>query len=846
MSSEVQKTILLVEDEALIAMGEALTLEQYGYRAITVSSGEEAVKIVETDPDIDLILMDIDLGSGIDGTEAAEIILKGKDIPVVFLSSHTETEIVKKTEKITSYGYVVKNTSETVLDASIKMAYKLFEAKTQKLEKEKALLDSEALLNTIQQLTKVGGWEFDIEKITMSWTDELYRIHDFQPEEFVSADDAIERSVKCYYPDDRSVVMAAFKKCVANGEPYDLEFPFVSSKGTRKWIRTITRPVMDGDRIAKVVGNFMDITERKMAEESMLKRNNEYRTLFDSVSDAIILHDMEARIIDVNAETCRRYGYTKDQLLKMKIYQIDSKDEAKHIPDRIKALKENGRVSFETVHISSNGNQINTDVNSQLVHLQEKPLILSFCRDFTEDKQAEESLRLSENIVNNLQVGLHIYKLEDIDDDRTLRMISANQAAADFTGITIDDIIGKTLDESFPELRVKGIPQIYADVVRTGKPTVLEDIFYSDDRVIEGAYSVKAFPLPDNHVGVSLENIIERKKAEETLKRALHEKETLLMEIHHRVKNNLQLIIDMLRLQQQHTSETDGRSFDDIINRVRVFGDIHRRLYQQEDISRINFVQHLEKNLRDLIIANNVDKKNIELELNIANPVFTLDEAITCGLLMNELISNSLKHAFTDQGTISITIIHDPEGELEKIAYSDNGIGIVPLVEGFGTKIINALAKQLNMSVDISAKEGIRFDFIRKGFDLNIGNPEGKILYVEDEILIAMEKIDYLKNNGYSVHENVIISGEKAVKYVKESSSKPSLIIMDIRLYGKMNGIEAAEKIRRENPFIPIIFTSGYEDNNTLSKVSAIPNTALLNKTSTPEEMKKAIDSFQK
>jgi CheY-like chemotaxis protein len=129
MGAEKPKTILLVEDEAIIALTEKMTLEKYGYRVITARTGEEAVATVEKTPAIDLILMDINLGTGIDGTEAAAIILRQRDIPVVFLSSHTEPEVVAKTEKITSYGYVVKDSSGTVLDASIKMAFKLFEAK---------------------------------------------------------------------------------------------------------------------------------------------------------------------------------------------------------------------------------------------------------------------------------------------------------------------------------------------------------------------------------------------------------------------------------------------------------------------------------------------------------------------------------------------------------------------------------------------------------------------------------------------------------------------------------------------------------------------------------------------
>lgn len=129
----VPKIILLVEDEMILAMLEKATLTGYGYEIIIAINGEKAIKAVEDNSNIDLILMDIDLGKGMDGTQAAEIILKKHNIPILFLSSHTDKETVDKTEKITSYGYVEKISSGTVLDASIKMAFKLFESE-QKLE----------------------------------------------------------------------------------------------------------------------------------------------------------------------------------------------------------------------------------------------------------------------------------------------------------------------------------------------------------------------------------------------------------------------------------------------------------------------------------------------------------------------------------------------------------------------------------------------------------------------------------------------------------------------------------------------------------------------------------------
>lgn len=131
------KTILLVEDDRSISLIEMKLLQKYGYSVIQAFSGRMAVELMSSDQKIDLILMDIDLGNNMmDGTETAEIILKDHDLPIVFLSSHTEPEIVEKTERITSYGYIVKSSHITVLDASLKMAFKLFDAHKKLQESE--------------------------------------------------------------------------------------------------------------------------------------------------------------------------------------------------------------------------------------------------------------------------------------------------------------------------------------------------------------------------------------------------------------------------------------------------------------------------------------------------------------------------------------------------------------------------------------------------------------------------------------------------------------------------------------------------------------------------------------
>lgn len=132
---------------------------------------------------------------------------------------------------------------------------------------EEKVLQSRRLLDATEKISKSGGWEWDLESQAMMWTDQTYRIHGFTPGEIPSGSQFfIERSLACYDPQDRLVIMEAFNRCVEHGQPYNLEFPFTTVDGRRIWIQTTGQAVMDGKRVIKVLGNIFDITERKEAE----------------------------------------------------------------------------------------------------------------------------------------------------------------------------------------------------------------------------------------------------------------------------------------------------------------------------------------------------------------------------------------------------------------------------------------------------------------------------------------------------------------------------------------------------------------------------------------------------
>jgi CheY-like chemotaxis protein len=133
-----KRTVLLVEDEAIVCISESKKLQDFGYTVVIAHSGKEAVELAQANSDIQLVLMDINLGEGIDGTEAAKQILSHRDIPIVFLTSHSEKEMVDKVKGITRYGYIIKNSGDFVLQSSIDMAFELFSLMQQYKKKTKS------------------------------------------------------------------------------------------------------------------------------------------------------------------------------------------------------------------------------------------------------------------------------------------------------------------------------------------------------------------------------------------------------------------------------------------------------------------------------------------------------------------------------------------------------------------------------------------------------------------------------------------------------------------------------------------------------------------------------------
>jgi PAS domain S-box-containing protein len=221
---------------------------------------------------------------------------------------------------------------------------------------------------------------------------------------------------------------------------------------------------------------------------------------------------------------------------------------------------------------------------------------------------------------------------------------------------------------------------------------------------------------------VTLIDITDRKKADEQIRASLREKEVLLKEIHHRVKNNLQIIASLLKLQSRYCS--DGKTVDvfrECQDRVRAMANVHSLLYRSKDFARINFRDYVRETTGELLRIYQKSPVNISLDFHADEVMLSIDEAIPCSLIINELVTNALKYAFTEtgHGEIRIELAETEQGI--RLVVKDNGIGFPPELnfretETLGLQLVNMLVKQLDgtMEQTIDGGTGYALQFGKK------------------------------------------------------------------------------------------------------------------------------------
>ena len=398
---EKSKTLLLVEDEAIIAMDEARQLGIEGYTVVQAYSGSEAIEIVgRKGEDIDLILMDIDLGRGMDGTDAAREILKDHDIPVVFLSSHTERDIVEKTEAITSYGYVVKNTGITVLDASIKMAFKLFEAhrgiRAKGMEIEAV---NEELHSTIEEMEasneelvrsqrELLEQEMALKKSELRYrrlfeqnTDAIF-IADLETRMLIDCNNKAEilmgysryellamRADLLHPEGERARTMEYFSEFITGRLHTSIESAVLTKEGDVVPV-SINASRVDTGGTTRLLGVFRDISAQKHAEEELEASNILVNSIIEQSPYAMWLSDSNGTMMRINRACCEMLNISPDEVVgKYNIFQ-DNIVEEQGFSELVRSVFDRGETArFEIRYDSSQLKQISVG-NTAFVILQ--------------------------------------------------------------------------------------------------------------------------------------------------------------------------------------------------------------------------------------------------------------------------------------------------------------------------------------------------------------------------------------------------------------------------------------------------------------------------------------------
>lgn len=739
------KKILLVEDETINARLGKRTLEKHGYDVIHVNTGEAAVSAVKSEPVIDLILMDIDLGHGIDGTVAAEIILKDYDIPLVFLSSHTEPEVVEKTEGITSYGYIVKNTGETVLLASMKMAFRLFETKKKEEAKERKLREGEERYRSIFENTGTSmflvGSDMTIEMVNdeficrfgytgeevagkIKWTELVHP--DYL--EFMTEQHMLRRSNECAASRGYEI-----KYITKSGEIRDAYLSVGMIPGTDQSIASLT-----------------DITDRKRAEQALHLKNEElvavneelaamneefeaaneelietniqleikeqhYRTLFENTGSGIIVIEEDTTISLANDKFSETVGYSRHELEgKIKWPELVYEEDLERMLQQHRLRRQEpdaAESSYEFRFKIRSGELRDTLLFISMIPGTKKSIASLF--DITDRKEAEAKLKISENKYRKI--------FENVQDvfyqtDLTGTIIDISPSIEKYSGFTREELIGKPVQEVYcdPADRDKLVHILLTEGVVLDYELRLKS---KESRlIITSASSHIIFNSEGNPVGVegTLRDITGRKKVEEMVGNLLEEKKLLLKEAHHRIKNNMNTVYGILYMQANELGDPlCADIIKDAASRVQSMMLLYDKLYRSETHHEIDANSYLPQLIHEItgIFEPPVPVKT---DINIENLVLSARVLSSLGIMINELITNSMKYAFNNLNEGLIFLSLSVKDNLVTVVYRDNGPGIPESISpenstGFGMELINMLVKQLQGALKIEKVNGAEF-----------------------------------------------------------------------------------------------------------------------------------------
>lgn len=467
-----------------------------------------------------------------------------------------------------------------------------------------------------------------------------------------------------------------------------------------------------------------EVSDRQQFEVSLQESEARFRSAFDDAAIGMALVALDGHWLKVNNSLCNIVGYSEAELLTMTFQEITHPDDLETDLHYVRQMltDEIRTYQMEKRYFHKSGHVIWILLSVSLIRDEQgQPLyFIPQIQDITGRRQAEQALQERESILRSFYESapmmMGVVELGDED----IRHVYDNTASANFFGLTTEEMKGRWASElGVPE----NVRHFWLDYYRqsqtTDQPVHFEYTHTAETKV--KYFSVTVSTIPPDRSNVSrfsyvIEDISDRHQAQEKIEQSLHEKEILLKEIHHRVKNNLQISQSLIHLQALSLADQEiGEKFKEAQHRVRAMALIHEQLYRSDNLAKIDLAEYLCILGRNLFSSYRVDEQ-IRFRTNFKYQcLLEIDTAVPCGLIINELISNALKHAFARrQGEISIEIDSDRNHNLVLIV-CDNGQGLPPDFDfarcrTLGLKLVRNLVKQLRGEIQVKSDLGTRFE----------------------------------------------------------------------------------------------------------------------------------------
>ncbi len=429
-----------------------------------------------------------------------------------------------------------------------------------------------------------------------------------------------------------------------------------------------------------------------------------YNNLFDKISSGVMVINSQKRIVDINPAARELLKINQELIGCFVEEKLDQFNELYPLDNIMSEIKREIYIKKPPLWL-----------DLQIISLDKKEQRLGWLitfRNISARKKAESSLKNSEkeyrDLVDNSLIGIYKTDLEG-------NLLFANDALLDIFGYNKSDDISDLMISS----RYKNLDDrkfILKKLKEEGKIKEYEVEFLKKSQ--EPIYIILSATIDGDSISGMIMDITEKKKIEKQIKSSLHEKEMLLKEIHHRVKNNLMVISSLLSLQSRYIKDEASKNiFKESQNRARSMALIHELLYQSNDLKRIDFGYYIRTLTNELFRMYVTDQSLIKLNMNVEEVMVDINTAIPLGLIVNELVSNSMKHAFPNDKSGEINIEFKSNKGIYTMIVADNGVGFpedydIENTDTLGLRIVNSLTEQIEGKITIERVNGTKFTIV--------------------------------------------------------------------------------------------------------------------------------------